>query len=1334
MESSLSFSQYETPTEANKDAESGSGGGDSMGCVEDRIAELEKKVQDQADEIVCLRSTLADVLRRVNQMEGRAPVITTNHVPPPVKVIPYGGPPPRGLTLSPSPYPRKASTGSLGSNSSPASPPASNHSAASVRRLTHYPSNNSLHSDSSSPVPPPSSRGSPRHTPTPRVNGTASSNLVAMRKWSASQELSCPPNNHTNKLYRSIPNCEDSQSHTMVAPIVCEKITEEEGVIRMFLRGRPLTMHVPTSQLSDYSLERVNHPPAQRLKLEWVYGYRGRDCRSNLFLLPTGEVVYFVAAVVVLYNVEDQIQRHYLGHTDDVNLTVHPNKLLVATGQVTGHDRRERQAHVRIWDSVSLHTLHILGQCAEFDRAVCCLAFSKLDGGSTICVVDEATEHTISLWEWQRGERGHRVTETKSSTETVLAAEFHPMDKHCLITLGKGHVHFWDTEGGTLAKKLGLFEKFDKPRYVLCMAFTELGELLTGDSNGNILVWPRGSNRVSRTLYGAHDGGVFSICPMKDGTYVTGGGKDRRIVEWDHGLNATGREARLPESAGGVRTLTQGKGSLLLVGTTKNCILQGTLLLNFSTVIQGHTEEVWALAVHPTQQQFLSGGVDQWLHLWDTMSHSVVWSKDLGEPARSACFSPDGSHIAVATARGYWAVLDAATRQVYASCVDGSEPIECIAFSPDGKFLAFGSHDNNIYVYQVSDDGTKFSRIGRCTDGGSTICVVDEATEHTISLWEWQRGERGHRVTETKSSTETVLAAEFHPMDKHCLITLGKGHVHFWDTEGGTLAKKLGLFEKFDKPRYVLCMAFTELGELLTGDSNGNILVWPRGSNRVSRTLYGAHDGGVFSICPMKDGTYVTGGGKDRRIVEWDHGLNATGREARLPESAGGVRTLTQGKGSLLLVGTTKNCILQGTLLLNFSTVIQGHTEEVWALAVHPTQQQFLSGGVDQWLHLWDTMSHSVVWSKDLGEPARSACFSPDGSHIAVATARGYWAVLDAATRQVYASCVDGSEPIECIAFSPDGKFLAFGSHDNNIYVYQVSDDGTKFSRIGRCTGHSNFITHLDWSEDSTYLQSNSADVELLYWNAGVCRQVSNMSIARDLQWHTQTCTLGFNVFDSKYKRSFGASCQSGVLDVGIWSEGADINASCRSSDKKLLATADDSGRVRLFTFPASQPKRGMCSAFITSTEAIAIMSPTWPSFRITVGSSPSVEGTAQSSKLFCFVYYISLNLNIYKICVKYLSLCFNLDNSNFFNSKTSLIRIFNLVPRISYINNLKSLIRIFLWSLGNTELQATGVDKSNDKRLLLPTSRLTKSKNTRIYIAIINSIYAKQTQTKSKA
>lgn len=110
----------------------------------------------------------------------------------------------------------------------------------------------------------------------------------------------------------------------------------------MFLRGRPIILHAPIDLADNYNITKVQVAPSQKLKLDWVYGYRGRDCRSNLYFLPTGEMIYFVASVVVLYNVEEQNQRHYLGHTDDVkSLAIHPNKMLIASGQCAGHDRRD---------------------------------------------------------------------------------------------------------------------------------------------------------------------------------------------------------------------------------------------------------------------------------------------------------------------------------------------------------------------------------------------------------------------------------------------------------------------------------------------------------------------------------------------------------------------------------------------------------------------------------------------------------------------------------------------------------------------------------------------------------------------------------------------------------------------------------------------------------------------------------------------------------------------------------------------------------------------------------------------------------------------------------
>ncbi len=60
--------------------------------------------------------------------------------------------------------------------------------------------------------------------------------------------------------------------------------------------------------------------------------------------------------------------------------------------------------------------------------------------------------------------------------------------------------------------------------------------------------------------------------------------------------------------------------------------------------------------------------------------------------------------------------------------------------------------------------------------------------------------------------------------------------------------------------------------------------------------------------------------------------------------------------------------------------------------------------------------------------------------------------------------------------------------------------------------GHSSFVTHIDWSADSEFLQSNSGDYELLFWNAKTCKQVTSATTMRDTDWATFTCVLGFPV------------------------------------------------------------------------------------------------------------------------------------------------------------------------------------------------------------------------------
>lgn len=79
----------------------------------------------------------------------------------------------------------------------------------------------------------------------------------------------------------------------------------------------PLRSHEKIVNLTPWKLCLL-----KTLTLSLRYGYRGKDCRANVYLLPTGEIVYFIASVVVLFNYEERTQRHYLGHTDCVKWLV----------------------------------------------------------------------------------------------------------------------------------------------------------------------------------------------------------------------------------------------------------------------------------------------------------------------------------------------------------------------------------------------------------------------------------------------------------------------------------------------------------------------------------------------------------------------------------------------------------------------------------------------------------------------------------------------------------------------------------------------------------------------------------------------------------------------------------------------------------------------------------------------------------------------------------------------------------------------------------------------------------------------------------------------------
>lgn len=48
---------------------------------------------------------------------------------------------------------------------------------------------------------------------------------------------------------------------------------EEDGMVKFYLRGRPVIVYAPSDVMETYSVAKMNMAPASKLKIEWVYPF-----------------------------------------------------------------------------------------------------------------------------------------------------------------------------------------------------------------------------------------------------------------------------------------------------------------------------------------------------------------------------------------------------------------------------------------------------------------------------------------------------------------------------------------------------------------------------------------------------------------------------------------------------------------------------------------------------------------------------------------------------------------------------------------------------------------------------------------------------------------------------------------------------------------------------------------------------------------------------------------------------------------------------------------------------------------------------------------------------